>query len=258
MRIGFFGADERMRACAALAEKDGHTPLFYTKETGADPLIRAAELLVLPLPASRDGIRLCGSELCFFSLPIPREMPVFGGFIPKEWKTWRNLYDCADEEDFTWANAALTAEGGIATVLGATGRGFYGMRIAVCGFGRIAKLLLQKLNGFAVPLTVYARSDSALAEASLRGYTAKKLTPETVIAEEILFNTIPSPVFDAICAPNGIVCCDLGGGMPASLYQAEGKRLAVIAARGVPGVFAPLAAGEILYRSLARFIQTLP
>jgi len=247
-----------MRVCAALAARDGHCVIPY--ESGDDcarSLIQSSQVLVLPVPASRDGVHISGTELLFSSLPLPKDLAVFGGFIPASWKNRDGIYDCAAEEPFTWANASLTAEGGIASALSATGRGFYGMRIAVLGFGRIAKLLLCKLSGFGVPITVYARRAEAIAEASLCGHTARPLDGQTVIEEDIIFNTVPAAVFAHIRAPRAVYCCDLGGGMPAEIDKSEGEKLTVTAARGVPGVFAPTAAGEIIYRSLSAFLETI-
>jgi hypothetical protein len=45
--------------------------------------------------------------------------------------------------------------------------------------------------------------------------------------------------------------------MPSVLSRGDGGTLPVTAARGVPGVFAPTAAGEIIYESLALFLKTV-
>lgn len=253
MRIGFLGGDARMDACAALIEADGHTVLRSHKNETLPACLKTAELLVLPSPATRDGVTVSGTDIPFFALEgCP--LPMLGGFLPNTLRG--DVYDFASDECFLLKNAALTAEGGIASALTASGCGFYGLSLGVIGSGRIARLLLHKLSAFGAPRTLYARRPEAREEARLCGIRALPLEADTLFTEDILFNTVPAPVFAHTKVSRAKYVCDLGGGMPAELEGEDGARVSVTACKGVPGVFAPEAAGRIIYESLKEYLSS--
>lgn len=253
-----------MRVCAEGALREGHTVASLssfgvgTLLPSVSELCSFCELLVLPSPASRDGALISGTDVPFLRLPLCHLHTVFGGFIPKDWqKEGIPLYDCAESESFLLKNAALTADGAIATALSASGRAFYGLSVAILGYGRIAKLLAVRLCGFGVPVTVYARRAEARAEARLYGFCAKPLSADTVFSESVLFNTVPEPIFEKASTRGTLYAYDLGGGMPASLPSSLGEEVKVVSMRGVPGVFAPTAAGEIILEELLFHIEKI-
>lgn len=253
MRIGFLGGDARMDACAALIEADGHTVLRSYKNETLPACLETAELLVLPSPATRDGVTVSGTDIPFSAL-AGCALPMFGGFLPDTLRG--DVFDLASDECFLLKNAALTAEGGIASALGASGCGFYGLTLGVIGAGRIARLLLHKLSAFGAPITLYARRASAREEARLCGIRALPLAADTLFTEDILFNTVPAPVFTGTKVSRARYICDLGGGMPAALEGADGTRVPVTACKGVPGVFSPEAAGRVVYEGLRDYLAS--
>lgn len=256
MKIGFFGGDERMAYLAEKTADAGYTVgaaslrcRVSEEEIGA--LCRTCAVLVFPLPASRDGERVSGTDTRFSALSLPPALRVWGGAFPPGWKKdGVPLYDCFSEEPLQQKNAALTAQGAIRAALGATGRGFYGLSAAVIGYGRIGQYLARYLAGFGVPVTVYARREEVRAAAVLCGYRAKPLLREMHLPEPLVFGTVPAPVYSAVTADADAFCIDLGGGMPPKLGDA-----AVESARGVPGRFAPKGAAEILFESLSVFLR---
>ena len=264
MRIGFLGGDARMRIPMEALGQRGYSiaslaPLgigVATLDTAA--LCAFADVLVFPVPASKDGATLSGTGIPFSHLPVGAHHAVFGGFFPKDWQLKAHrVFDCALDEPFVLKNAALTADGGICAALSATERGFYGCSAAVIGHGRIARMLIRRLLGFGVPITVYARRPEALADAALLGCRAVPLQLDTVISEDILFNTVPAPVFDGVRAAHPVAVFDLGGGLPNALLSPSGDSIPVTSMRGVPGVFAPRAAGEIILDALLSFLNSL-
>lgn len=253
-----------MRVCAEGAIGKGYTVASLSpfgvgiSVPSIEALCSFCDVLVLPVPATRDGEHILGTDVSLSSLPLSPRHAVFGGFFPKERLAPAHaVFDCAEKEDFLLKNAALTAEGAIASALQATGRSFYGCSIAVIGYGRIARFLLRRLSGFTKSLTVYARRPEALADAALCSYATSRLCEDSVIREEIIFNTVPEKVFARVSLSHPLYVCDLGGGMPAALATEGGDSFGVTAARGVPGVFAPTAAGEVILESLCSFLLTL-
>ncbi len=253
MRIGFLGGDARIGVAAALAEADGHLVLRCKEREALASFLADIELLVLPTPASRDGVHIAGTDIPLLAVDgCP--LPMLGGFLPATLRG--DIYDLGRDECFLLKNAALTAEGGIASALSATEAGFYGLSVGVIGFGRIARLLLHKLSAFGAPLTVYARRPEARVEASLYGYGTVPLTKECVFNEDILFGTVPAPVFEGTRVTRARYICDLGGGMPSALERIGGGSCPVTSCRGVPGVFSPAAAGRIIYECLVARLFT--
>ncbi len=257
MRIGLIGTDARLDTCATLAQEDGHTVLRLGEEKELASFLSSIDFLLLPTPATRDGIHIAGTSLPLEALK-GTSLPMLGGFLPERFPC--PAYDLAKDETFLLKNAALTAEGGIAAALSATGRGFYGSSVGVIGFGRIAKFLCQKLSGFGIPLTIYARRPEARTEAALLGFRARPLKEDTVFEEDILFGTVPARIFEKTKVHTPRYICDLGGGMPSELKSTRGNAenaYPVTACRGVPGVFSPTAAGEIIYECLKHRLSIL-
>ena len=262
MRIGFTGGDSRMRVLADAALADGHTVASLAPfgvglgVTDIEALCRFSEVVVLPVPSTRDGVHLCGTTLPLSSLPLSPRHAVFGGFLPPSFRSER-LLDIAYDERTVYKNAVLTAEGAIASLLTATGCGLLGLSVGVVGFGRIARSLVYRLRGFGVPITVYARRPEALTEAESLGCRAVMLSPTLTLAEDVILGTVPAPIYGQMRVRRPVYLADLGGGMPASLPTEEGEVLPVTAARGVPGVFAPRGAGLVLWEALRAFLDTL-
>ena len=276
MRIGFLGGDERMLFAAACAADDGHTVALSCLPQKELPLLPPeklfsfAQALILPLPAMKDGLHISGTALSPTALSLSPGTKVFGGVLtPALYAAFPQAYDYYRAEELLTANARLTAEGAVATALRATGRGFYRTDAAVIGYGRIGKCLAAILRGFGVPVTVYVRRAAAAREAEAAGFSVRPMGPAFLaereapgrhsgtataftVQEKLIFGTVPAPVFGAMQAPGALHIFDLGGGMKGGVPLAG---VPVSELRGVPGVFAPAAAGEIIYRALSPFLR---
>ncbi len=251
-----------MTICAARARKEGHAVF---SATGGEGLLSPAVLqgvgeasvLVLPYPATRDGVHISATHIPFSALPLKEGVTVVGGDIPADWHREHVLFfDLARQEGFLWENARLTAEGALAAVLNATERGLYGLPVAVVGFGRIGKQLARLLNAVGGRVTVYARRPAALAEARAMGYGAREAVFPLSVEERVVLDTLPPAVTHSLKLPEGALCYDLGGALPATLPDTAGGEVKVETMRGVPGVFAPQGAAEIYYAALLPYLAT--
>ena len=276
MRIGFLGGDERMVFAAALAAADGHTVALSHLPRKDLPLLSPTELfafaeaLILPLPTMKDGVHIGGTSLTLKDINLTPGTRVFGGMLPPVfYRAFPHAYDYYGSEELLRENAHLTAEGGVATALRATGRGFSGMDAAVIGYGRIGSALAPMLAGFGMPVTVYVRRLAAAEKAKAAGFTVRPLGKDFLpdplpgeaeappspfrISEKLLFGTVPAPIYREADAPAALFAFDLGGGMKGGLPLAPSLRVNEM--RGVPGLFAPAAAGEIIYRVLSPLLS---
>ncbi len=250
-----------MTLCAEAALAEGHGVFSATEGEGLlSPRVLAevgkADLVVLPYPATRDGVHITATHIPFSALPLREGTVVVGGGIPCHFHRDNILFfDLARDERFLWQNARLTAEGGLSAALHATERGLWGVRTAVLGYGRIGKQLARLLARMGAEVTVYARRAAALAEAESEGFAALPFTEPLSLTAPLVFGTFPASVPTDIRVTKGALCYDLGGGLPSSLADGEGETVTVTVLRGVPGVFSPVGAAEVYFRALHPYLS---
>ena len=257
MLIGFLGGDGRMEIAAAFLKDHGHEVRTHLSAHLAAP--PSLDLLVLPYPATRDGVTVAGTALPFSSLPLPPALPLFGGRLPPSWREGRASGDAEENEAFLVENARLTAAAGVGVALRATERAFFRTDAAVVGFGRIGKASAAYLRALGAAVTVYVRREAAVADAEAQGFHAQLLAGVRAFPEALVFGTVPAPApaLAALCVKEGALVYDLGGGLPASMPTEAGGSVPVCALRGAPGVFAPKAAGELYGGAVLSFLGTL-
>lgn len=141
-------------------------------------------------------------------------------------------------------NAALTAEAATELVMRRSPRPVTGMRVLVVGYGRIGSLLAGRLAALGAEVTVAARRAVSRAEARARGYRTVDLT-QLVGPFDTVVNTVPARVLTG----------DLGGALCIDLASAPGgwaEDEHVVKAPGLPGLYAPLAAADIMAEAIYR------
>ena len=260
MQIAFLGGDRRMTLCAERARKEGHTVFAAVGGEGVLSAavlegVAGATLVVLPYPATRDGVHVTGTHIPFSALPLREGTTVVGGALPADWHREHILFfDPARNEDFLWQNARLTAEGAVVAALTATERGLYDVSVAVLGYGRIGKQLARLAACLGARVRVYARRPAALAEAAAEGYGTAPFTEPLALGEAVVFDTLPPDTAQSLTVKKEALCYDLGGALPAALPDGQGGEVKVESMRGVPGVFAPCGAAEIYYEALRPYL----
>lgn len=216
------------------------------------------EVVVLPFP-SFAGERVRGGRALSAAALIEAIAPgtrVFGGRLG----AWRAalaargalVFDLYGAEPLTTANAVPTAEGAIALALDAAPITLHGARCLVIGFGRIGKVLAQRLAALSAQVTVSVRreADRGLAEALGLESEQTGRYPHGLARYDFVFNTVPAPVFTAEQLRQLSPACvliDLSSapyGIPPEACAAAGVTCRY--APGLPGKCAPKSAG-LLY-----------
>ena len=102
--------------------------------------------------------------------------------------------DLSLREDFAYLNAIPTAEGAIATALNNSDTSLFYSKILITGFGRVSKILADRLLGLKCKVTIAARSDRDLSLATALGYDAMHIKDleNTIENFDIVFQTVPS------------------------------------------------------------------
>ncbi len=262
-RLSLTGAQVRTYGLPEDALTAGVLPFADWKEA-----TRGATAVLLPLPASPDGIRInlplspsMGAPLFVDVLThVPQNVPLIGGKFSPAMRALaeqneRELLDFCKSEDFQLKNAVPSAEGAIAILMDRMPCTVNGMSVAVTGYGRIGKALVRMLLGLGAKVCVGARKQAALAEASELGCDTVHLSSEDAVialakGKQAIFNTVPHWLFTGRVLNSmdkKTLLIDLAsapGGVDAEV--ARGLGLPVIWALSLPGKYAPVTAGEII------------
>ena len=269
------GGDRRLAELAAMLAADGHTVRTYALSTGQtySSLAEAAEgarYAVLPLPVA-DGDNLntaresaCSLEEAFDALK--RCQIVFAGKVGNKEELLAkersiNLLDYYSREELQVANAVPTAEGAIAIAMQEIPVTLWGCDVLVVGFGRIGKILADRLKGLGACVTVAARRASQRVWAEAYGYRASSMheLAYEIPGMRVVFNTVPAPVIGEHVlhsANPGTLFIDLAskpGGVDRNAAQAFGLR--VIHALSLPGKTAFITSGEIIKNTIYNMLN---
>ena len=126
-------------------------------------------------------------------------------------------------------------------------RAIAGMEVLIAGFGRIGGFLAGMLSSLGAHVTVAARSETARAAARVRGYNSVDITNIPPVFDGVV-NTIPAPVLSG----------DYGGALCIDLASAPGgwaTDAPVLKAPGLPGLYAPKAAADVMAEAIYRVME---
>ena len=159
--------------------------------------------------------------------------------------------DLYGSEPMTTLNAIPTAEGAIRLAIYASPITLHGAQCLVVGFGRVGRVLAQKLHAVSAYVTVAARkpADRAMAQAMGMQADAPGVYAAGLAQYDFLFNTVPAAVLTAqqlgALKPSCILIelASRPGGIPEADCRALG--LAYHFAPGLPGLCAPETAGRL-------------
>lgn len=277
--FGLVGGDARMRYLAASIAADGYPVCTAGMEKlppcrGAVPaalpeLAARSSVIVLPLPASRDGKTLFAP---FSDAVIPaddalpglfRNKIVYGGMLRKLTASsplWKEI----DPEDYylrealALGNAIPTAEGAIGLAIRVYPGTVNGAKCLVTGFGRIGKNLSVLLRAMGAEVHAAARKeeDRMLMRAmGIRPLRFREITerydlifntvPATVIGPPILNRQTPETcIIELASAPGGI---DRAYAAQCGIRIEDGPSL--------PGLVAPKTAAEYIKESLYNMLE---
>ncbi len=285
-KAALLGGDRRMLAAArCLSEKYavsvwGFSSLYGKQESKLfgnavccdtwESAVDGAEAVILPLPMSRDGVRLIlplsesGEDVRLAEL-IEKIRPgalLLGGNIPSAIsdcgvKHGLTVVDYYNDESVQIYNSVICAEGAIAACIDTLPVTISGMRAVVTGYGRIGRALAVRLVLLGAEVYVAARSRRDLAYAKVDGCVPVPLEEYKAYPTlcEAVFNTAPAEIFTEEVLSKmsgGEVIFDLAAkdGLIDKKAAAElGIRL--ISLPALPGKVSPDSAGEIICRAVS-------
>ena len=236
------------------------------KVTIAGNLINAVSscsYIILPMPLTIDSISVNSP---FYDgniyikdviLNSPSNAIVFAGQIPNDItclaKTYNiKIIDYLLIEDLATLNAIPTAEGAIQIAMENTPFTIHNSKCLITGYGRIGKMLASRLKALGADVTVSARkaSDFALIDAASYNYIFTGKISQIAGNRDIIFNTIPYPVFDKKVLSKikeHTLIIDLASKPGGVDFDASAKLgIKTIRALSLPGKVAPLTAAKII------------
>lgn len=283
-RIAILGGDLRQYTAALiLNEKSWDVSLWGLDRSkreennilfcnSLEEAIHDAKAVMLPLPASSDGVHLnCplnrsgeSVKLADIVSMLERDTLLIGGRMPPELLTKAEergirVRDYFLSEDFQIQNAYITAEAAVSIAMNSLDKNICAAKVAVTGFGRISKHLIRLLGLLGADITVVARKESDLAWGYSLGCSVIRIgdTPELrsnifdlAHGFDIIYNTVPHWLFDREFlerVDKNTFIIDLAS-VPGGVDIRAAKELGanVLWATSLPGKYAPRSAGEII------------
>lgn len=277
VKIGILGGDMRQTALAKRLSEMRFETAAWGLPTDADlgeavrcgdwqSAVTGSRAVILPLPASPDGVRVNaplagGFELRMSHLmnALPADALLVGGkfdFGIREAAKENNipLLDYFECEELQIKNAVPTAEGAVEIAMRELPITLFGARTLVCGYGRIGKVLGRLLRGIGAEVAVSARRAEDLAMGAVNGLTAVRFGTDAYRAAakkaDVIFNTVPAKIIDRALLQELERCrfvIDLASGKGGVDFAAANAcGIKAIHALSLPGKVAPFTAGEII------------
>ncbi len=262
-KITIIGGDNRLKILKEKLEKNGYLIDTLGLFDGDSADLGSSQVIVLPVPTTKDGTTVFAPltkrniPLKFIDESTSREQLILCcnyNFANK------NSVDYGSFDSYALLNAIPTAEGAIKIAIENTDYTLWQANVLVIGYGRVGKILSNRLKALGANVTVSARkpSDFGLAEAvGLDRINTEQLNM-LHLNYDIIFNTVDIRVIDNNTLKNckNTLFIDLSSLGGFDLKEAERLGIKAIKAPGLPGIIAPKTAAEILSNTVTHIINS--
>jgi len=256
VKLFFLGKDKRSEYLKKL----------YEKEVKVENSIQESNFVIFPIPFTKDKVHITGEDILIEDIVKEcTNKTIFSGGIPKEIRRQLEInnvtyIDLMELDEVAYLNAIPTAEGAIAKAMELTDETIHGANILVLGFGRVAKILADKLKGLNANVFCAARSKKDLAHIKALGYNVVDINnmEDCLDGFKIIFNTVPTIILgekklDRLNKDSVII--DLASS-PGGVDYVKAKELGINAVLelGIPSKVAPKSAAKYLKESIDNVI----
>lgn len=219
--ISIVGGDSRITHLAKMYAEEGRTVFAYGQNkkeltsfnnikfcSSIQDAVQNSDIIISSIPFSKDGINVFSpfSENSIKMDELANELnnkKFFAGSIPDSFyeKTIKNnveIFDLMKQEDLTILNTIATAEGAISDIILNTSYNIHGSKILILGFGRVSKVLAQKLKNLNADVTCAARKDEDFAWMQALGFKILNINKlDSNLKEfDVIINTVPQIILD--------------------------------------------------------------
>lgn len=252
----------------ALGLEDSIDVSEYVHLEGLSKTLKIADVVILPLPVSYDGVFVNAKGNILLSdvfRLLPKTAVVLGGKIGESIKKLAQEYgiemiDYLNREEMAIQNAVPTAEGAIEIAMCEMQKTIYNSKCLVTGYGRISRVLTHLLKSMGAKVDVSARKCADLTWANIFGCGSFHISKlyEKASQYDVIFNTVPSMLFDEklLKTLDKTLIIDLAsrpGGVDFDTAQKLGVK--TIWALSLPGKVAPETAGDIILNTVLNILR---
>ncbi len=260
-KVCIIGGDNRLKSVKHRLEKEN----FFVNTLGLYPDdkgdIALSDIIILPVPTTRDGKNVF-TPLTNKIIPLDEiykstqnQLILCCNYNFKN----RNCIDYNTLDSYALLNAVPTAEGAIKIAIENTDYTLWKSKILVIGYGRVGKILADRLKGMGAHVTVSARKpkDFAALEALGFSYINTESLNSLYLGYDIIFNTVDANVLSDNTIKNlpSNLLLDLSSKGGFNLEYAKAVGLNAQKAPALPGKIAPKTAGKILAKTVSELIK---
>jgi len=257
VKLFFLGKDKRSEYLKKLYE--GEVTIVKT--------ISDAEYVIFPIPFTKDKVHITGEDILVEDIITKCiNKTIFSGSIPREFRRQLEInnvtyIDLMELDEVAYLNAIPTAEGAIAKAMEITSETIHGANVLVLGFGRVAKILADKLKGLNANVFCAARKEKDLAHIKALGYNVVNINQmdDCLNSMDIVFNTVPTMILGEKklkLLNHDSIIIDLASA-PGGVDFDKAKELGINATLelGIPSKVAPKSAAKYLKESIDKVIH---
>ena len=257
-RVLIVGGDNRLRVAKKQLDKEN----FYVDTLGLYPddngSIEKSDIILLPVPTTKDGQTVYSplSDRKIYLDEIANRTTNQLILCCNYRFEGKNYIDYNQLDSFALLNAVPTAEGAIALAIDETDFTLWESKVLVIGYGRVGKIVADRLKALGAKVTVSARKPRDFATLSALGF--KYINTETLcdiyLDYDIIFNTVDVTVLSDNALQNcpADLLIDLSSKGGFNLNYAKALGIKAFKPGGIPGVCAPKTAGEILAQTVTQ------
>ena len=260
-KITVIGGDKRIKITVTELEKKGfavNTVGLYDDEEDNT----YGDVLLLPVPTTKDGETVFAPfakrkiYLSEVADKADNRLLLTCNYSFKD----KNCIDYGALDSYSLLNAIPTAEGAVKLAIENTSCTLWRSRVLVIGYGRVGKVLADRLKALGAYVTVSARKPADFALIKALGFNTieTKTVSDTLSDYDIVFNTVDVKVIDEKafnnCTAKLLIDLSSLGGF--DLYTARDCGITALKAPGLPGITAPVTAGKILAETVTEILNS--
>ncbi len=262
-KITIIGGDNRLKILKNSLSDAGYTVDtigLYENDSGD---IKSSQVVIFPVPTTKDGVTVFTPltnriiKLSAIAEILSKEQLILCCNYSFQNK---NSVDYGSFDSYALLNSVPTAEGAINIAIENTDFTLWKSKVLVIGYGRVGKILSNRLAALGCCVTVSARKPADHAMIDALGYNFIHTNELNLIPldYDIIFNTVDVKVIDdnTLKKLTTELLIDLSTFGGFSLEAAKEYGLKAIKAPGLPGKIAPKTAAEILCGTVTHIINS--
>lgn len=262
-KITLVGGDNRLVFLKKKLENEGFFVDSLGLFEGDNAKVETSDIVIFPIPTTKD-------KKTVFCPLTNREIELSEIAKRIDSKTLilscnyifpnKNNIDFGSLDSYALLNAVPTAEGAIKLAIENTDFTLWKAKILVIGFGRVGKILADRLKAMGADVTVSARKQKDFAQISALGfdYIDTNSLNRVNLDFDVIFNTVDVKVIsdEKLKETKCDLMIDLSTFGGFGLSAAEENGIKAIKAPALPLKTAPKTASEILFKTVMQIINS--